>query len=71
MALGSWFVTATLSRVGGSRLMSWERVSDDLDPVFSVSGFGRLSWVGTDGGLTGAINMLCFRSRDYLGCCVV
>lgn len=22
--------------------------------LFSVSGFGRLSWVGADGGLTGA-----------------
>ena len=28
---------------------------DDLGPVL-VSGFGRLSWVGVDGGLTGPAN---------------
>ena len=34
---------------------SKERVGDDLGPVL-VSGFGRLSWVGVDGGLTGRKN---------------
>ena len=30
--------------------------SDDLDPVFLASGFGRLGRVGGDGGLTGFPN---------------
>lgn len=37
-----------------------EESGDDLNPVL-VSGFGRLSWVGADGGLTGFVHrvMLC------------
>ena len=39
-------------------------MSDDLDPV-SVSGFGRLSWVGGDGGLTGSPTLhICFAFCD-------
>ena len=30
--------------------------SDDLNPVFLASGFGRLGRVGGDGGLTGFLN---------------
>ena len=30
--------------------------SDDLNPVFLASGFGRLGRVGGDGGLTGFFN---------------
>ena len=32
---------------------------DDLGPV-SVSGFGRLSWVGVDGGLTGSGHLCAY-----------
>ena len=33
-----------------------EGSGDDLNPVL-VSGFGRLSWVGADGGLTGFVRL--------------
>ena len=33
-----------------------EGSGDDLNPVL-VSGFGRLSWVGADGGLTGFVHL--------------
>lgn len=41
---------------------------DDLDPVL-VSGFGRLSWVGADGGLTGSLILYLFHYLYYI--CIV
>lgn len=39
---------------------------DDLDPA-SASGFGRLSWVGVDGGLTGPSEQYWSSGNDTSG----
>ena len=41
-----------------------EESGDDLNPV-SVSGFGRPSWVGVDGGLTGSASALAVARTWY------
>lgn len=45
-----------------------ERVGDDLGPV-SVPGFGRLSWVGVDGGLTGPTNKASSEGQRVIYIC--